>query len=184
MSRAAILAALTALLLGASAKGQTGMSISYAGGSTRGSAATTSRLILALRYDHDITSHLAFGVDFGFQPVTLRTATRENLGEAIQYGFDYRAYYLTGDNEATSFFVGSHLGVYRGSLEGYRNTSYTAGYVGLRAGIRGGLEGSFGDLFVEGGAQLGGSVKSYEGKTYALSGLTFMVGFSYGFGWE
>ncbi|MFT3884742.1 MAG: hypothetical protein QM724_04735 [Flavobacteriales bacterium] len=144
--------------------------------------------VFALGYDHDMTPHLAFGVDAGY--ATLETRTGNNgfggSSSARQYVLNYRSYYLTGrDNESTSFYVGSYLGVRRIVFDG-PSRSITAVPLGFRLGIRGGLPGFFMDLYGEAGMQLGGALPkgAYENTGGSLSGPQFRIGADFGIGWD
>ncbi len=160
-------------------RGQSGISIGLSFFGAKGEARTDG-LLLSFRYDHDILPHLAYGIDLGFAPAGVSTTTKEPQLDGSQVELDYRAYFLTGNNESTSFYVGSHLGCRYGKLDAY-NKGSVAFPLGLRMGIRGSLDGSYGDLFVEGGYMLSSSYKTYEGSTYPTSGPLWMFGFGCAF---
>lgn len=176
-----------ALLATLRADAQSGMRVSYAGQFVYADV-DVKGATLGLGYDHDLNPHLAYGIDFGYTPLSIGSSPSFDGGpDVTQLSLEYRAYYLAGDNEATCFFLGSRLGVRRilGSRYEGRSLNTTACGIALRTGIRGGLAGLFGELFVEAGAQLGGSWRDrHDGRSTSLSGPEIRFGFAYGFGWD
>jgi len=130
-------------------------------------------IVLGLGYDHDLSRSLAYGIDADYLIVTFRDDD-ERDGAALQ--LNYRAYYLTGDPDASSFYFGSRLGLRRISF--LDDVTWSCP-IGVRLGVRGGLERFFADLFVELGAQAGGTTPSGA----ALSGPEIHAGLDIGFGW-
>lgn len=154
-----------------------------------------------LGFDHDLNDHLAFGADVIYR--VEGTSKWSGIGrppsDLSGWDVQYRSYYLLGDHERTSFYMGSWIGV--------RTTKYVIGQtlsngsyvrdegstisvpVGVRIGMRGGLEGFFGDLFVAFGYAIGGSVPTerYGMDGFIrepLSGPEFRAGLNFGIGWE
>lgn len=131
-------------------------------------------IVLGLGYDHDLSRSLAFGIDADYVVGAFRDDD-ERDGHAYQ--LNYRAYYLTGNPGGSSFYIGSRLGLRRYSF--YEDVTWSCP-VGLRIGVRGGLEKFFADLFLELGAQAGGTTPSGA----SLSGPEAHIGVDIGFGWR
>lgn len=147
----------------------------------------SSAIILALRYDHHILDHLAYGLDLGFAPMSIARVDgyQGQLGDVMQFCMDYRAYYLIGNGDGTRPFIGSRTGLHiqpRSRDGGVHGT--LAMPLGLRVGVRGAMDGFFGDLYVEAGYQLGGAYRTDSGEHASLGGFMLQFGFSYGMGWD
>lgn len=181
-----------ALLGGGMARAQSGIRGFYCYDWTFG-ASSLRGLQYGVGFDHDLNPHLAFGVDLTYTE-NLQVKAVPSVSSAVpyysigadnrQYGLNYRACYLIGDNDGGRFYLGSRFGVRR-SLFGYGSEGHGTWSVplGLRLGLRGTLPGTFGDIYLETGGQLGGRVPgSYGGK--GLTGFEVSIGFAFGFGWE
>lgn len=129
-------------------------------------------LVLDLGYGHDLSRSLAYGIDADYLIMTFR-GDDENDGEAFQ--FDHRAYYLTGDPDASSSYFGRRLGLRRIAFE--EGVTWSSP-IGVGSDVRGGLERFSADLYVELEAQAGGTTPSGA----ALSGPEIPAGSDIGFG--
>lgn len=155
---------------------------------------------IGLGFDHDLNDHLAFGVDVIHRfEGTSRSTSVQPPSDLSGWELQYRAYYLLGDHERTSFYAGSWIGL--------RRLTYAIGLmrsdgtflreegavmnvpVGVRFGVRGGLEGFFLDAFVAFGYAIGGSIPTerYGMDRFVqrpLSGAEIRAGINFGFGWD
>lgn len=184
MSPRRIAGPLMGLLLACCSMAQSGIRLQiYNAQWTRGADIKQSGTVLGIGFDHDLNPHLAFGVDLSFGSM----GANEGFGGSTIHHWQatYRAYFLTGDHDRTSFYVGSRIGVRRISLE-YTDVRSMAVPVGLRLGIRGGLPGFFADLYAEAGAQLGGRLPpgAVDARGGSMTGFEYRIGVDLGIGWD
>lgn len=144
-----------------------------------------SSTIVGLGIQHDFARRIGMGLDVNYG------ASASDPVSALEVV--YSAKFFASDNDATSLYIGSLIGVQR--LSGTNDFS-SAGEefshiqipVGIRAGLRGGLQGYFGELFAQAGYAIGnGELYQNNAGTVSISSspLYFSVGFSFlGFGWE
>jgi hypothetical protein len=121
-------------------------------------------------YDHDVSDRLSMAI-------TVRRST--GVPSTV---VNYRSAYHFSDNEGSSYYMGSMVGLRSFGSEG-PGLQFP---VGFRFGARGGLEGFFADLYVGGHYNLGASgevTDTYEGVTSDLRKWGFSVGLDVGWGW-
>ncbi len=183
MNRAGRAAALVLALLGTrAAHAQSGIRFELFDVSWVQAERSQRRACFGLGFDHDLNSHLAFGVDAQFGALQIgKNEFRDSSGD--QFAMNYRAYYLIGDHDGTSGYVGSYVGFRSSSFGATRTDHATSIPLGFRLGLRGSLPGSFGDIFLQAGAQLGGHLPNVTSGG-GLSGFEVGVGIHVGFGWE
>jgi hypothetical protein len=159
--------------------------LQYAHAIVEGDRGIVPSATIGLGFHRDFQRRIGMGVEVNYAK---REGSDLKAFEAI-----YSARYFTGDNDGTSFYLGSFLGVQRISGQGERtstaevqNVSRVQFPVGLRIGLRGGLDGYFGELFTHVGYALGnGTLLTTSSGTMDSAPLYLGLGISFlGFGWE
>lgn len=148
---------------------------------------------VGLAYQHDFSQRFGIGLDavLGFD----RTNTSDRSYEGI-----YSAKYFFSDNEGTTGYIGTFIGVQSLKADVTEHVATGPGYysiqhvkaskiqvpVGIRMGLRGGLDRYFGELFIQAGYALGnGKFYKADGVIVKTTPLYFSVGGSFlGFGWD
>jgi hypothetical protein len=173
--------------------------------------------LIGLGADFDLSDRTSCGVDLIFDTnwndygKDRRSTTTTYYGSSAYYseklkvyGLQYRSQFHFSDNDRTSVYVGSTLGIryLRQTVTGdvYTNSSSNSGNydtviasgngvlvpIGLRLGLRGGLEGGYADLYVGVGYALGssGSLANapYVDDRSEVSPLNLQIGLALGFG--
>jgi len=122
-----------------------------------------------LGYDADLNDRLSMRVQWRTAPAL------------SSWVLNYHSNYHFSDNESSSFYMGSTIGVRMvGGADGA-----TLVPVGMRMGVRGGLEGFYADLYIGGHYNVGGGGRvMLENRGAAdLRTLSFCGGLDIGFGW-
>ena len=144
-------------------------------------------------FQHDLSQRFGIGLEvvLGFDRFTSDVRSYEGI---------YSAKYFFSDNEGTTGYIGSFIGVQSLKAEVTEYVLGSNGYstprtvtaskiqvpIGIRMGMRGGLDGYFGELFVQAGYALGnGILYKADGDIVKTTPLYFSVGGSFlGFGWD
>ncbi len=148
---------------------------------------------VGLAYQHDLSQRFGIGLEavLGFDGFNSAVRSYEGI---------YSAKYFFSDNEGTTGYIGSFIGVQSLKAEVTDHVLGSNGYsiprtveaskiqvpIGIRVGLRGGLDGYFGELFVQAGYALGnGILYKADGDIVKTTPLYFSVGGSFlGFGWD